>query len=80
MILLFYLKLWVFTWFSAMTLIFFRSCIRVSLHLCRWKLRALSSSPQAVIQLALNQATEEVKDTFQPATADANKKKSSFQC
>ena len=43
-----------------------------SLHFCRWKTQALSSSPQAVIQLALNRATEEVKD-IQPATADANK-------
>ena len=32
------------------------------------KLQALSSSPQAVIQLALNRATEEVKD-IQPANS-----------
>ena len=36
------------------------------------KLHALSGSPQAVIQLALNRATEEVKN-IEPATADANK-------
>ena len=58
--------------FSAMTLIILQVMHSSLYTSVDEKLQALSSSPQAVIQLALNRATEEVKD-IQPATADANK-------
>ena len=58
--------------FSAMTLIILQVMHSSLYTSVDEKLQALSSSPQAVIQLALNRATEEVKD-IQPATADASK-------
>ncbi|MDU6558588.1 MAG: HAMP domain-containing sensor histidine kinase [Streptococcus sp.] len=58
--------------FSAMTLIILQVMHSSLYTSVDEKLQALSTSPQAVIQLALNRATEEVKD-IQPATADASK-------
>ena len=58
--------------FSTMTLIILQVMHSSLYTSVDEKLHALSGSPQAVIQLALNRATEEVKN-IEPATADANK-------
>ena len=58
--------------FSTMTLIILQVMHSSLYTSVDEKLHALSGNPQAVIQLVLNRATEEVKN-IEPATTDANK-------
>ncbi len=58
--------------FSTMTLIILQVMHSSLYTSVDDKLHSLSGSPHAVIQLAINRATEEVKD-LEPATADASK-------